>query len=172
MIKKILKLNIYIYFCLLLALPFETNAEEKFKFANIDLIIKKTNYGKEMLSKINEIDNSNVTILKSFENELKKTENELKLKKNIISDNEFDKEINKLKIKVNNYNKEKDIMVKNLKETKDKELNIFFEKINPIIQNYMKVNSIQIIFNSKNIIMGNKKSDLTEELIKEINSKL
>ena len=125
-----------------------------------------------MLSKINEIDNSNVTILKSFENELKKTENELKLKKNIISDNEFDKEINKLKIKVNNYNKEKDIMVKNLKETNDKELNIFFEKINSIIQNYMKDNSIQILFNSKNIIMGNKKSDLTEELIKEINSKI
>ena len=36
------------------------------------IIIKKTNYGKEILSKINEIDNSNVTILKSFENELKK----------------------------------------------------------------------------------------------------
>ena len=63
-------------------------------------------------------------------------------------------------------------MVKNLKEINDKKLNIFFEKINPIIQNYMKVNSIQIILNSKNIIMGNKKLDLTEELIKEINSKI
>ena len=36
----------------------------------------------------------------------------------------------------------------------------------------MKVNSIEILFNSKNIFMGNKNSDLTKQLIDEINNKI
>ena len=63
-------------------------------------------------------------------------------------------------------------MVTNLKEIKNKELKVFFEKINPIVQNYMNEKSIDILFNSNNIYMGNKNSDLTNELIEEINKKL
>ena len=63
-------------------------------------------------------------------------------------------------------------MVENLNNTKKEELKIFFEKINPIIQNYMSNNSIEMIFNSKNIFMGSKNSDLTKFLIEEINSKI
>ena len=36
----------------------------------------------------------------------------------------------------------------------------------------MNKNSIQILFNSKNVIMGNKNADLTDVLIQEINSKI
>ena len=55
---------------------------------------------------------------------------------------------------------------------KKKELQVFFEKINPIVQNYMNINSIEMLFNSKNIFMGNKNSDLTKQLIEEINNKI
>jgi len=36
----------------------------------------------------------------------------------------------------------------------------------------MANNSIEMIFNSKNIFMGSKNSDLTKLLIEEINSKI
>ena len=54
---------------------------------------------------------------------------------------------------------------------KKKELKIFFDKINPIVQNYMNEQSIDILFNSNHIFMGNKNSDLTKQLIDEINKK-
>ena len=63
-------------------------------------------------------------------------------------------------------------MVKNLSDTKNKELQKLFKIINPIIQNYMNENSIEILFNSKNIFIGNKNSDLTNILIDEINNKV
>ena len=63
-------------------------------------------------------------------------------------------------------------MVKNFNNIKKKELKILFDKINPIVQNYMDKNSIDIIFNSKNIYIGNKKSDLTKLLIEEINNNI
>ena len=62
-------------------------------------------------------------------------------------------------------------MVKELNQIKNQELSQFFEIIKPIIQNYMSDNSIDIIINSKNIFIGNKNSDLTVELINEINDK-
>ncbi len=149
-----------------------TYADQKFKFANIDLIIKETKIGKQMLDKINNIDQTNIDKLNSFEEELKKIENDIKLKKNILSDSQFEKEVNDLKIKIAEYNKEKDLMVKKLNKIKKKELQVFFEKINPIVQNYMNTNSIEMLFNSKNIFMGNKNSDLTQQLIDEINNKI
>ena len=60
-------------------------------------------------------------------------------------------------------------MVEELSNTKNKELNLFFENIKPIIQNYMNDNSIDMIINSKNIFMGDKNSDITTDLIEKIN---
>ena len=163
--------NILIVFIFIFLIQ-NSNAENNFKFLNIDLIIKGTKIGNEMLSKIDKIDKTNIKKLNSFEVELKKIENNIKLKKNVLSDLQFEKEVNDLKVKIAEYNKEKNLMVKKLNEIKKKELQIFFEKINPIIQNYMNKNSIEMLFNSKNIFMGNKNSDLTEKLIDEINSKI
>tara|TARA_Y100001970_G_scaffold274732_1_gene374955 strand:- start:329 stop:844 length:516 start_codon:yes stop_codon:yes gene_type:complete len=147
-----------------------TKAEQILKYANMDQVIKETKIGNEMIIKINELDQENIKKLSSYEKELKSIENEIKLKKNIISEQEFEKEINDLKRKISDFNKEKNLMVKNFNNIKKKELKNLFDIINPIVQNYMDVNSIDIIFNSKNIYIGNKKSDLTKVLIEEINN--
>ncbi len=149
-----------------------TNAEQILKYADMDRILKETNIGSVIINKINELDQKNIKKLNSFEKELKSIENEIKLKKNIISEIEFQKEINVLKKKMSDFNKEKNLMVKNLNDIKNKELKIFFDKINPIIQNYMNKNSIDILLNSNNIYIGNKKSDLTKQLIDEINNNI
>ena len=167
--KKILKYKLSILF-LFLFLPLQ--ADDKFKFANMDTIIKKTEYGIKMLNKIDQLDKENVSKLKAYEDDLKKLEKQINLKKNVVSEIELDKEIKELKLKINSYKQEKDLMVKKLNQIKNNELKIFFNKVNPIIQNYMNKNSIQILFNSKNVIMGNKNADLTDVLIQEINSKI
>ena len=51
----------------------------------------------------------------------------------------------------------------------DKELDSLFKKINPIIQNYMNKNSIEVLLDRKNIFIGSINSDLTKILIDEIN---
>ncbi len=63
-------------------------------------------------------------------------------------------------------------MVINFNQTKQNELNNLFKKINPVIQNYMNENSIGILLNSKNIFIGSKKLDITQNLINEINNKI
>ena len=163
--------NIFVFLIFIFLIQ-SSHAEVKYKYINIDTIIKETKIGSQMLDKINKLDQVNIEKLKSFEEELKQIESDIKLKKNILSETQFEKEVNDLKAKIAEYNKEKDLMVKKFSDTKKKELKVFFEKINPIVQNYMKVNSIEILFNSKNIFMGNKNSDLTKQLIDEINNKI
>ena len=147
-------------------------ASQNVRFADIDLIVQNSEIGKKTLSKIEKINKSNIEKLTNFQKQLKDRENEIKIKKNIISEEEFKKEVENLKNQLAEFNKKKDLMVKEFSDLKNDELEALFAKINPIIQNYMKENSIEILMNSKNIFIGNIKADLTQLLINEINSKV
>ncbi len=146
-------------------------AEQIIKFINVDMIVNETNIGKKLLNNINNLDQNNINKLKSFEKEIQDRKNNINQKKNVISEKEFEKEVDNLKKKIADFNNQKNNMVKELNEIKKQELSQFFENIKPIIQNYMNDNSIDMIINSKNIFIGNKNSDLTNELINEINTK-
>ena len=146
-------------------------ASQNVKFADIDIIVQNSKIGKETLSKIENANKFNIEKLSNFQKQLKDKENEIKIKKNIISEEEFQKEIENLKSQLADFNKKKDLMVKDFSDLKNNELKALFDKINPIIQNYMNENSIDILINSKNIFIGSVKSDLTEALINEIDNK-
>ncbi len=44
-------------------------------------------------------------------------------------------------------------------------------KINPIIENYMKNNSIDIVLDKKQIFVGSVNKDITKEILKLVNKK-
>ena len=56
-----------------------------------------------------------------------------------------------------------------LNEFKKKEIKLFFEKINPIIEKYMEQNSITLILDKKNIFVGRSDYDMTQQLLDLIN---
>ena len=160
------------FFIILNFVNSEVKAKQNVAFADIDLIVKNTKIGKLKLDKIGQLNKSNIETLKNFEKEIKIEEDKLNQKKNLISNEEYQKEVNKLKNKIKNFNIKKNEMVNNFKNEKNVELDNLFKIINPIIQEYMKENSIEILLNSKNIFMGRKEIDLTEILIEEINKKI
>lgn len=148
------------------------SANDQVAFIDIDYIIKNSNIGKETLEKINKLDEENIKKLKAQNKELKEQEIELKNKENIISNEAFEEEVKKLRKKIKMYSNEKNIMVKNLSQFKKVELDKVFKKIGPIVSKYMEKNSITMVFDTKNMFMGNSKSDITEEILKEINNSL
>ena len=75
-------------------------SNEKVFFIDLDLIIQKTNYGKKILDNLNKINEENIKKLKIKENELRSSEEEIKKKQNIISQEEFNKELSILKTKL------------------------------------------------------------------------
>ena len=88
-----------------------------------------------------------------------------------LSSSSFDKEIGELRKAINSLRKEKDEMINNLNKFKKKELNVLYSKINPIIQSYMEKNNINIVLDMKNILIGKSNSNITDDIMNEVNSK-
>ena len=63
-------------------------------------------------------------------------------------------------------------MVKNFKELKNNELNNILNEFNKIIQKYMTENSIDIVFDKKNIYIGKGSIDITPNILEDIEKQL
>ncbi len=55
---------------------------------------------------------------------------------------------------------------------KNTQINEFFKKINPIIEEYMLEKSVKIILDKKNIFLGLKTSDATLDVLSKINNNI
>ena len=57
-------------------------------------------------------------------------------------------------------------------EKRKEAINNFLKQITPIIENYVKENSISLVLNQKNIFIGSKKYDITNDIIEIVNQNL
>ena len=71
----------------------------KTAFIDLDVVIKQSNIGKEMLTKVEKLNNENIEQLKIKQEKLKLFEDQIKKKQNISSSEEITKEIELLKKK-------------------------------------------------------------------------
>jgi len=138
-------------------------------FIDIDYVIANSNIGKKVLENIDKLDKKNIENLKKKNKSLKELEIAIKNKKNVISEEAYKKEVETFKKKVQEFNNEKNQLVTNFNDFKRKEIENIFKKISPIINDYMEENSVNVLLDSKNIFMGSKKSNLTEDILNKIN---
>jgi outer membrane protein len=147
-------------------------SKENLAYINVDYLIQNSNIGKKMLTKISNKDKNNLDNLKKKNKILQDLETSIKKKKNVISDYAYNKEVIDFKKKFQEFSKEKNKIINEFNVFKKKEIENLFKKINPIINNYMEENSVNLLFDSKNIFMGSKKLNLTEDILKKINNEL
>ena len=147
-------------------------SDEKIAFVDIDYIIQNSNVGKKMISNINKLDKKNIDNLKKKNETLKDLELAIKNKKNIISEEAFNNEVISFRKKAQEFEKEKNQIVNDFNNYKKKEFQKIFKEITPIISDYINENSVTLLFDSKNIFMGAKEVNLTEDILKKINMEL
>ncbi len=145
-------------------------SENNIYFIDFDKILNNSTLGKKILNELNNINKKNLSNFKIKEDEIKKIDKNISSVKNIISKEELNKKVNELKIKVKNFNDEKNKKNKELKEKKNILLKQFLEEINPIIQDYMDKKSITILLDKRNIFIANSKYDITDDIIEIINN--
>mgnify|MGYP001273742681 CR=1 FL=1 len=162
--KKIL------YLIIIIILSYNKAYANNVGFVDLDYLIKNSLIGKAALENIEKKDKKNINILKKKNKKLIDFENDIKSKKNIISAEAYEEEINILKKKISEYSKEKNKIVRDFDQFKKRELDEVFKKITPIIEEYMNNNNINIILDTKYIFMGKSNSNLTELILIEINN--
>jgi outer membrane protein len=167
--KFLIKTSLIFYFFLFSTFAYSLS---EIAYIDLDVVLKETELGKSILVNLNKINDKNVKDLKNKEEEIKSLENEIKSKKNILSEEKFNKEVNNLRDKINTFRNEKDKMVNEFSKIKNDKVNDFFKRINPIIQDYMNKNSINILLERKNIFIGKMTSEITDDIILLINKNL
>ena len=159
--------NIFLFF-------FSTSsfADIKTGYIDLDLILAKSIPSKILFSKLKINEEKELQNLKKKEIDLKNEEKNILSKKNIVSEEEYNKSVSSFKKKINNYNNEKKIVIENLKQIRNKEIIRFFNLINPIIEKTMEKDSIEILFEKKNIYIAKSSYDITQIVIENINNEI
>ena len=135
-------------------------------------MLNETSYGNKIVQKLKNINSNNLKNIENDEKELKQIEDEINKVKNVISEEEFKKKIDNLKIKIISYREKKNNTFNEYNSLKNKELENFFVKITPLLEEFMEKNSIKIIIEKKNILIAQENYDKTNDLVNFINTKL
>ncbi len=149
---------------------FSASSNQDIYFLDIDYLINNTKKGKLIISKLQNINEQNLIKLKKKEDELKLIENDILKKKNVISENEYQKNINDFKNKLILFEQERDEILNNFNSIKIKELDTYFNELTPLIEDFMEIKSIKMILDKKNIFIANEKYEITEQLIEYLNT--
>ena len=147
-------------------------SNEKTVYIDIDYVLNNSNLGKSIYLELDKLNKKNVELLNSKEKEIQAKKDLINKKKNIVSDEALNEEISLFNSEVDAYKLEKDKIVKNFKFKKKEKLDNFLKEINPIIQEYMKNKSIDIVLEKNQIFIGNSSKDITIDIIELVNKKL
>ena len=141
-------------------------ADGKIAFIDLNYIMNKSLSGKSINNFINTIKSKKIEDFKNIESKIKKDENDLISQKNIIEKKIYNQKVDQIKLRINNYNNDRQAFKKYLDERKIIYTNMLLESLNPIISNYVEQNSISVVFPKKMIIVGKKNLDITIPVLK------
>jgi len=168
MSKKFFFISFLIYFFNILPLQ----SDDKVTFLNLDAVLNNSKIGKTIVQQLSELKENNSKNFNIEREKIKKKEEDLIAKQNILSKEEFNSKLSDLKKEIDIFNKEKNVKIIDYEKLKKKELDNFIKRITPLIENYTIDNSISLVVNQKNIFIGNKKYDITRDIIDLVDNNL
>ena len=145
---------------------------ETIVYIDMDKIMQVSKAGKSVINNLNKTNEGNIKKFKKIEEELKKEEKDLVAKRNVLNQEEFEKKLDNLKKKIEKYRSQRQKAIEDVTKKRVNASADFAQKIKPILADYAKENSIDIVIQKKNIIMGKSQLDITDKILKIVDSKI
>ena len=145
---------------------------DKIAILDLDSLLEKTNYGKKIIADLNLLNEQNLKSLQKIEAEIKLNQENIKKQKNLLSEEELAKKVNKLNSDIIEFQKKKTNLVSNFNVQKQNKLDEYFKMIIPEIEKYINEKDITLVVDKKNIFIANKKNNITDEIVRIIDEKL
>ena len=158
---------LFIFFCSNSVL-----ADNNIYYVDIDYLMNNSLAGKSIIIKLDEKTEFNKKKFEESEKNLKKEEISIISKKNILSENEYLKEVQLFKKKVEDYKLSRNKTINQISKIKNDAQRTLIESLTPILKDYAKKNSISYILPKQNIIIGEKKLDITNSILEILNLKI
>ena len=154
---------------------FSTNqafSEQKIAFIDLDKVISTSKSGSSILTQLTDLNKKNLKFLKDEEKKFKEKETKLISQKNIISETDFKNKVNELKSEIKSYNQNRNKMLADFNRLKIDNTNNLLKLINPILVKFSNDKEIAIILKKKDLVVVKTQLDITDEVIKIINSQV
>ena len=140
--------------------------ENKIVYIDMDLLISKSLAGKSINNQIKSQNKNNLEKFKKIESDIKNEDEDISNKKNILSEDEYKKLVSQLNKKIKNYRVMVSENVDKNNKLKISATKKLIKKLNPILSDYSEKNSISIILQKRDIIIGKNSLNITDDIIK------
>jgi len=162
----------FILLILINFLFFEKILANNLAFIDFNYILNNSTAGIQLVNKLQKTNVSNIKILKNEQLDINNEKLEIEKKKNILSNEELNIKISKYNTRLEKFNLKQDEMSNNFKKLRENEITDFIKNINPLIENYMVKNNIDLIIKKESIYISKTDLDISNEIIKLIDSKI
>jgi len=154
----------------LIFLFFSTNLiASELAIIDIEFIFANSKKGKLINSEIIKTNNDLKEKFLSDEKKFTEREATIRSKKNILSTEEYEKEVNKFKEDLKIYNQKKQKKFQEIQEINSKKIKDFYEILNNVLINYSNENNIQTVIDKKYILISKSNSDITNQILEIFN---
>ena len=158
---------IFIIFC-----SSSSYSESLIVFLDMDKIMLQSKAGKSITIQLEKLHKKNIDTFKKKEEELKNKESSIVSQKNVLTKEEFEKKINLLRKEANEYRIKRRDLINSLTKKRVDAQNKLIKSINPILADYSKKNSISMIIQKKNIIIGKSELEITDDILEILDKSL
>ena len=166
-IRSLLLLIFFIFFS-----KISLSHEKSIVYIDLNKIMNNSIAGKSITSQLENNHKKNISKFKIIEEELKKEEAEIISQKNVITKEEFEKKIIDLRDKANKFRKERNDNINNLNNQRLEATSKMITLVRPILSEFSDKNSISLIIDKKNIIIGKTLLDITDDILKIVDEKI
>ena len=157
-----------IFFFLLIGI---SEANNNVKFIDINFIVNNSISGKNLNEIIENKNKKVVSELNKIRDKLKVKKDKIVAQKNILKKDELDNLVKEYEKEVKDFN---EIKKKKTDEFKNFSINSkkkIIDLLNPLITNYLKKESIQILLQKDKIIFGDDNLNITKDILKLFDDK-
>ena len=166
-IRSLLLLIFFIFFS-----KISLSHEKSIVYIDLNKMMSNSIAGKSITSQLENNHKKNILKFKNIEEELKKEEAKIISQKNVITKEEFEKKIIDLRDKANKFRKERNVNINNLNNQRLEATSKMITLVRPILSEFSDQNSISLIIDKKNIIIGKTLLDITDDILKIIDEKI
>ena len=151
-----------------------TQSKSAVKIAIIDteVIMKESLAGKSLIKQLSKIDDSNKKYFLKYEKKLKLEKEKISSQINILSKEEYDKKVLILNEDFKKYQNEVRDKLELTKSKRDKALKKILSELNVLLSNYSNENELTFIIDQKNIIIGKSELNVTNKVLKLVDSRI
>tara|TARA_B100000029_G_scaffold404703_1_gene404788 strand:+ start:795 stop:1319 length:525 start_codon:yes stop_codon:yes gene_type:complete len=167
--KYLVKIFVVTFFLIICT---DTFAEQKIVVLDMKYVLNQSKAGKGAQDFLKKSFNDNAKKYAEMEKQLKKEETDILEKKNILSKEDYTKKTDALRKKVIDYQSQRRSSLDKISKQRADSKKILLEKLQPILDNYIKENNVSLVIDKKYMLGGTKEYDITNIIVEKLNKEL